>query len=132
MASNEIILDSTAFLVSETDLKGNVIFANDEFCHYAGYELEELIGKNHNLVRHPDMPKAAFKDLWDTVQSGKKWKGFVKNKAKGGRYYWVYATVFPFKSCDGKKGYISCRRSVSPAESKKYDLLYAEMRKGER
>ena len=130
--NNEIILDPKAFLVSETDSKGILTFANDDFCKYAEYDLEELVNINHNIVRHPDMPKAAFKDLWDTIQSGKKWRGFVKNKTKSGGYYWVYATVFPFTSCDGSKGYISCRRSVSKEESQKYELLYAKMRREER
>ena len=125
---NEIELDTKAFLVSETDERGVIRFANDEFCKYAGYTVEELIGKPHNIVRHPDMPKAAFKDLWDTIKSGKRWRGFVKNRAKDGRYYWVYATVFPFVSCEGDKGYISCRRTVSQMEKEKYEKLYKEMR----
>ena len=130
--SGEIELDTRAFLVSETDEKGIINFANDEFCKYAGYSVEELIGKPHNIVRHPDMPRAAFKDLWDTIKSGKKWRGFVKNSAKNGRYYWVFATVYPFTNCDGEKGYISCRRVVSDMEKEKYDRLYKEMRAGER
>ncbi len=67
--SKEIVLDDYAFLVSETDEKGIIIFANDDFCKIAGYGIDELIGKPHNTVRHPDMPKAAFKDLWETVKS---------------------------------------------------------------
>jgi len=129
---NEILLDTRAFLVSETDAKGIITFANDEFCHYAGYTIDELIGKPHNKVRHPDMPRAAFKDLWDTIQSGKKWRGFVKNRAKDGRYYWVFATVYPFTNCDGKKGYISCRRKISDMETEKYTKLYKQMRAEER
>ena len=132
MANSEIILDSEAFLVSETDAKGIITFANDEFCEYAGYMLSELIGQPHSIVRHPDMPKVAFKDLWDTVNSDKKWKGFVKNLAKDGRYYWVYATVFPFTSCDGKKGFVSCRKKVSQAEAEKYTSLYKDMKSEER
>jgi len=128
---NEIVLDTKAFLVSETDEKGIIRFANDEFCKYAGYSLEELLGKPHNIVRHPDMPRAAFKDLWDTIKSGKRWRGFVKNRAKNGRYYWVFATVYPFTSCDGSKGYISCRRKISSMEKEKYEKLYKEMRAGE-
>lgn len=130
--TNEIILDTKAFLVSETDEKGIIKFANDEFCHYAGYALEELIGKPHNIVRHPDMPRVAFKDLWDTIKSGKRWRGFVKNKAKDGRYYWVFATVYPFESCDGSQGYISCRRKISDMEAEKYTALYKQMKAEER
>ena len=65
--AKETVLDEYAFLVSETDEKGNIKFANDDFCRVAGYELSELLGKPHNMVRHPDMPKAAFKSLWDTI-----------------------------------------------------------------
>lgn len=128
----EIQLDTKAFLVSETDTKGIIRFANDEFCHYAGYSVEELIGKPHNIVRHPDMPRAAFKDLWSTIKSGKRWRGFVKNRAKNGDYYWVFATVYPFTSCDGEAGYISCRRVISEMEKEKYEKLYRQMRAEER
>jgi aerotaxis receptor len=125
---DEIILNTKAFLVSETDDKGIIKFANDDYCKYAQYELHELLGKPHNIVRHQDMPAAAFKDLWDTIQSGQKWRGFVKNRAKSGKYYWVFATVYPFTSCDGTKGYISCRRKISEIEKNKYEARYATMR----
>lgn len=129
--NNELILADKSFLVSETDEKGIIKFANDEFCQYAEYSLEELVGQPHNLVRHPDMPKAAFKDLWETVKSGNKWTGFVKNTTKNGKFYWVYATVFPFTSSDKSKGFISCRRRASRKEVEKYEALYADMRKGD-
>ncbi len=128
---NELILDDKSFLVSETDERGIILFANDEFCHFAGYSLEELIGKPHNIVRHPDMPKAAFEDLWKAVQSNKRWRGFVKNKTKDGKYYWVFATVFPFTSSNGGRGYISCRRRASRKEVEKYEILYKKMRQEE-
>ena len=126
--STELKLDLDSFLLSETDEKGIIRFANDEFCKFAEYSLEELIGKPHNIVRHSDMPKAAFEDLWKTIQSGKPWKGFVKNKTKSGKFYWVFATVFPFKSCDGSQGYISCRRMASQEEINKYENIYKSMR----
>ena len=128
MGYKELKLSLDSFLLSETDEKGIIRFANDEFCKFAGYTLEELIGKPHNIVRHSDMPKAAFEDLWKTVQSGKPWKGFVKNKTKQGDYYWVFATVFPFISCDGSKGYISCRRMASQNEIDKYEKIYKNMK----
>jgi len=128
MSSQELKLDLNSFLLSETDEKGIIRFANDEFCKFAGYKLEELIGQPHNLVRHPDMPKAAFEGLWNTVKSGKPWKGFVKNKTKQGDFYWVFATVFPFISCDGSKGYISCRRMASQNEINKYTAIYKNMK----
>jgi aerotaxis receptor len=133
MASGEeIVLDEYAFLVSETDEKGKIRFANDDFCKIAGYSVDELIGKPHNIVRHPDMPKAAFKDLWDTIQKGDIWTGYVKNKTKDGGYYWVYATVYPFESCDGSKGYLSCRRKPSREEIEEHEVLYKELIAAER
>ena len=74
-------------LVSTTDLNGIITYANPEFCEVAGYSLEELIGQHHNVVRHPDMPKAAFKDLWEKLKRGDSWRGMVKNRCKNGDYY---------------------------------------------
>lgn len=128
MGKKEIMLSLESFLLSETDEKGFIRYANDEFCEISGFSLEELIGKPHNIVRSPDMPKAAFEDLWKTVKSGKPWKGFVKNNTKSGDYYWVFATVFPFNSCDGSKGYLSCRRAASRSEIEKYENIYKNMK----
>ncbi|MCK9337409.1 MAG: PAS domain-containing protein [Arcobacteraceae bacterium] len=125
--SQEIILNDYAFLVSETDEKGIINFANDDFCKIAGYELEEIIGKHHNIVRHPDMPKNAFSELWDTIKRANIWTGYVKNKCKNGDYYWVYATVYPFENCKGQKGYISCRRKASREEIMTYENKYQRM-----
>ncbi|MFZ2891461.1 PAS domain-containing protein [Sulfuricurvum sp.] len=125
----EEILKDTDFLVSQTDSKGKILFANEDFCKIAGYTLEELIGKPHSMVRHPDMPKAAFKDLWDTVQRGKVWKGYVKNATKEGGFYWVFATVYPNIECsDNEGGYLSCRRKPSRDEIKAAENLYRTMR----
>lgn len=124
----ETVLDQFAFLVSETDEKGIIRFANDDFCKIAEYELEELLGRPHNMIRHKDMPKAAFKDLWTTVKSGNIWTGYVKNTTKSGGYYWVYATVYPFESSDGSSGYLSCRRMATRSEIEEHEKLYKEMR----
>ena len=123
-AGKEIVLDKSAFLVSETDEKGIIRFANDTFCKIAGYTLDELIGQPHNIVRNKEMPKKAFKSLWETVQNGDIWTGYVKNATKDGNYYWVYATVYPFKSCNGSKGYLSCRRKPSEKEIEEIEKLY--------
>ncbi|MDD2697497.1 MAG: PAS domain-containing protein [Arcobacteraceae bacterium] len=124
MALNqETILSDDAFLVSETDAKGMIRFANKEFCNIAEYSLEELMGKNHNIVRHKDMPKAAFKDLWDTVKSGKVWQGYVKNGTKSGGFYWVFAT----KNEKNEQCYLSCRRKPSREDVLKYGDLYKTM-----
>ena len=120
----EMILDDFAFLVSETDEKGNILFANDDFCKLAEYTVDELIGKPHNIVRHKDMPKAAFKDLWETVKKDQVWSGFVKNATKSGNYYWVFATVFPTITSDGKKGFLSCRRKATIPEINEHISIY--------
>ncbi|RXJ98429.1 PAS sensor domain-containing protein [Arcobacter sp. CECT 8986] len=120
----ETVLDEYAFLVSETDKKGIITFANDDFCRIAEFKLDELIGKPHNIVRHPSMPKKAFKDLWETVKKGEIWTGYVKNATKSGGFYWVFATVYPFESCDGSQGYLSCRRRASQEEITQVEELY--------
>jgi aerotaxis receptor len=130
--SRETVLDKNAFLVSETDAKGIIKFANEDFCKIAGYSLKELVGNPHNMVRHKDMPKKAFKSLWDTVQKDEVWTGYVKNATKEGGYYWVFATVYPFESCDGSKGYLSCRRKPTSEEIEKIEKVYAEWIKEER
>ena len=125
----EYKLKSDDFLVSQTDEKGIIIFANDDFCKIAGYSLDELVGKPHNIVRHPDMPKAAFKDLWETVKSGKTWNGYVKNKTKDDGYYWVYATVYPtYNKASNKMTYMSCRRMPSAQEIQEAQELYKSLR----
>ncbi len=124
-------LNDLSFLISQTDAKGKIIFANDDFCDIAGYEVGELIGKPHSIIRHKDMPKAAFKDLWDTIQRGETWTGYVKNAAKNGDYYWVFATVYPL-DVKGERTYLSCRRKAAQKEIDKHAELYKKMIKEEK
>ncbi len=126
-AGKETVLNDNAFLVSETDAKGHILFANKQFCDVAEYDEEELLGKPHNIVRHADMPKIAFKDLWETVQRGEVWQGFVKNKTKSGGFYWVLATVYPYKNDKDEQCYMSCRRKPTRQEIEKYTALYKTM-----
>ena len=111
---NEVKMPQEMIIVTETDAKGIIKFANEDFCKIAGYSLEELVGQPHNMVRHNEMPKAAFEDLWKTIQKGNIWKGIVKNKTKNGDYYWVNATAYPSKNPNGELRYISVR--VKPTE----------------
>jgi aerotaxis receptor len=119
--NNEVKLPKDMMIVSETDEKGIIVYANDDFCKIAGFSREELIGKAHNMVRHNDMPKAAFEDLWKTIKSGNIWHGIVKNNTKDGNYYWVNATAYPSKTVDGKVRYISVR--VKPTEEEILNAL---------
>lgn len=125
----EYKLQANDFLVSQTDEKGRILFANDDFCKIAGYTLDELMGQPHNIVRHPDMPQAAFKSLWDTVSRNKVWDGYVKNMTKDGGYYWVYATVYPmYDEVRKENTYLSCRRQPSPLEIEEAQELYKTLR----
>ena len=130
-AGQETVLDDYAFLVSETDSKGIIKFANNDFCKIAEFTLDELLDQPHSMVRHRDMPRKAFKSLWDTVQKGQIWTGYVKNSTKSGGYYWVYATVYPFESCDGSQGFMSCRRNASKQEIAAAEDLYKQWNKEE-
>lgn len=110
-------------LVSKTDLRGIITYANKQFCDKAQYTEEELIGKPHNIVRHPDMPKEAFKDLWETISAKKIWKGIVKNKAKDGSEYWVAATVSPLLDIYGNViEYMSVRTDITELQNTKEQL----------
>jgi len=121
----EYVLKNDDFLVSQTDEKGVIIFANDNFCKIAGYHIDELVGQSHSIVRHNDMPKVAFKDLWSTVKKGDTWSGYVKNSTKDGGFYWVFATVFPKYDPKTKaRSYISCRRKPSKKEIEDAQNLY--------
>lgn len=121
----EYQLKSDDFLVSQTDEKGVILFANDDFCKIAGYPIEELVGQHHSIVRHRDMPKAAFQGLWDAIKNDEIWTGYVKNSTKSGGFYWVFATVFPkYDSVTNQKSYISCRRKPSKQEIQEAQDLY--------
>lgn len=109
----EVPFPEGRLIVSRTDLNGLLTHANDAFVELSGWEREELIGMPHHILRHPDMPKAAFKGLWDTVAAGQKWHGYVKNLRKDGAYYWVYATAVPNIRNGQIAGYTSVRRKPS-------------------
>jgi len=114
-------------IISSTDLKGIITYANRKFCEISGYTKDELVGKNHNIVRHPDMPKTAFKEVWNTLKSGKAWTGIIKNLRKDGKYYWVYSHICPIMSDGELTGYSAARRPASPTEIKESISLYKEL-----
>ncbi|GAA0310413.1 PAS domain-containing protein [Psychrobacter aestuarii] len=114
-------------IVSRTDLDGTITHVNDAFVEISGYTEDELIGKPHYILRHPDMPKAAYSDLWQTVESGNKWHGYVKNLCKDGSHYWVYATVVPNVRRGETVGYTSVRRKPSRSKIEAAIAQYADM-----
>jgi len=108
LAQSQII--NSVAIVSKTDVQGNITYVNDEFCKWSKYSREEVMGKNHRILRHPDMPAEAFDDLWQTISSGRIWRGEVKNLAKDGSFYWVDAIIAPVLDKSGKpKEYIAQR-----------------------
>lgn len=114
-------------IVSRTDTDGIIRQCNQSFVDMSGYTEAEIIGQPHCLLRHPDMPAAAFKDLWETVQAGRQWHGYVKNLRKDGGHYWVYATVVP-NVRDGKiVGYTSVRREPSREKVLEAEAQYRSM-----
>ena len=121
------VLYNDLYLLSETDEKGIVEYASDSFLKIANLRREELIGQPHNLVRHQDMPRVAFKSLWDDVQSKGFWTGIVKNARKGGGHYWVYATVLRSVDKNGNTKYVSIRVKPSREDIKKAQELYATL-----
>jgi aerotaxis receptor len=117
-------------IISRTDLNGIITYANDTFCEISGYTQEELIGKPHNIVRHPDMPTAAFSDLWQTIQNKQQWKGIVKNLRKDKGYYWVEAIVSGVYKNGVLVEYKSLRTPINYAIKLEYQKLYDKMREG--
>ena len=104
-------------ITSTTNLKGIITDASEAFCKISGYSKEELLGQNHNIVRHPDMPKAIFKEVWETIASTKEWTGIVKNLRKDGLYYWVYSHISPIVNDNNiVMGYTAVRRPASENE----------------
>lgn len=122
----EIKLSPEDCIISETDERGVITYANDKFCEFAGYTLEELEGKPHSIIRHPDMPSWAFEWLWKTIPEGNVWRGFVKNLSKNGDFYWVYATAFKTILPNGEVRYTSVRVAPTQIEIDFYEKLYKE------
>ncbi len=115
------------YIVSKTDLKGAITYANDAFTEISGFTRDELIGKNHNMVRHPDVPPQAFENLWRNLKAGNPWRGIVKNRCKNGDYYWVDAFVSPIRRNGEITGYMSVRRQPKREDIQAAEALYREL-----
>ena len=129
----EKVMRENDFIVSKTDPKGRITYGNQIFIEFSGYTEKELLGAQHNIIRHPDMPRAVFKLLWDTISQGKEIFAFVKNMSKDGSFYWVYANVTPDYDQNHKiSGYFSVRRKPNPEAVKAVSGLYAQMLEAEK
>lgn len=126
--NTEVQLADGEFIVSKTDTKGRITYCNRTFMRIAGYSEKELLHSQHNIVRHPDMPRGVFRFLWDTIASGQEFFGYVKNLTADGSYYWVFANVTPDYDRDGQlKGYYSVRRKPKASAIAAVEPLYREM-----
>jgi PAS domain S-box-containing protein len=131
--NREIVMRDDDFIVSKTDTVGKITYCNPVFIEFSGYRESELLGQQHNIVRHPDMPRAVFNLLWKTIRSGEEFFGYVKNLSKDGSFYWVYATVTPsYKvgtSPNNREivGYFSVRRKPNKIKQKIAEDLYRDM-----
>ena len=127
VTQEETAFPAGCLIVSQTDINGIITEANDSFIKMSGYNREEIIGSPHAILRHPDMPAAAFADLWQTLQAGKKWYGYVKNLRKDGGFYWVYATAIPNVRDGVVKWRCLNRREQSKGITEECKKLYSEM-----
>lgn len=116
------------YIISETDDKGLITYVNDVFCEIAGYSEAELIGQPHNIIRHPDMPRVAFADLWDKIKSRGFWTGYVKNKRRDGGFYWVFATVLRHIEPDGTVSFLSVRTVPRKDKVKEMEAAYKALK----
>lgn len=130
VTQREYVLDDEHFLITRTDLKGRITYANPDFVEVSGFSREELIGSAHNIVRHPDMPESIYKDFWDTLERGESWRGIIKNRRKDGDHYWVEANASPILEDGEVKGYASVRLKPRPEDVERADRAYALMREG--
>ena len=128
--TNEVLLSDDSMIVSKTDLKGTITMVNAEFVKISGFAEAELIGKNHNIVRHSDMPPIAFQGLWDDISAGKPWTGLVKNRCKNGDFYWVRANVTPIIKNGRVVEYMSVRSKPGRAEVEEAGKLYQQINNG--
>ncbi|MDU4066163.1 MAG: methyl-accepting chemotaxis protein [Enterobacter asburiae] len=130
VTQNEYPLDDDTTLMSTTDVHSYITHANDTFVQVSGYQLDELTGQPHNMVRHPDMPKAAFADMWYTLQQGEPWSGIVKNRRKNGDHYWVRANAVPMVRQGQVTGYMSIRAKATAEEIAAVEPLYRALNDG--
>lgn len=129
--SQEYLLPADTVILSTANLQGDIVSCNKGFIEASGYTEKEILGKPHGVLRHPDMPKEAFKDLWDTIEDGRPWFGLVKNMRKDGRHYWVAANASPIYTNDQISGYVSVRYPATAEQKALGERLYAEIRSGQ-
>jgi len=129
----EQVFDNEWVLVSQTDLDGNILYANKKFREVSGYSYEELVGNPHSIIRHPDMPKALFVKMWETIQSGQVFNTTIKNLCKNGKYYWIDLEILPIKDENGNlENYMAAAAASSRKNIEETEELYRQMKESEK
>jgi PAS domain S-box-containing protein len=130
-SNQEVFMQDNDFLVTKTDLDSRIIYANSAFCEQSGFSEQELIGHYHNVVRHQDMPRGIYNLMWEHLQSGQEFFGYIKNVTKDGSSYWTLANVAPYFDEDTMLGYCSVRRAPTKTAIEKIVPLYKKMKQAE-
>ncbi len=128
VTNKELVMTKSSILVTRTDLQGKITYANDDFLKISGYSRDEIIGKDHNIIRHPDMPPEAFEDLWTSIKTMSPWAGVIKNRAKNGDFYWVHANVVPQFEQGKLVGFMSVRYAPKKNELEEAIALYENIK----
>lgn len=129
----ERLLREGEYIISTTDTSGRITSANAVLMDYSGYTAQELLGNQHNIVRHPDMPRSVFWLAWETIRGGEDFHGYIKNLSRDGRHYWVHAHIAPVHDAQGEPtGYRSVRRKPKQAAVESVAVLYTRMREAEK
>lgn len=117
-----------SIIISQTDLLGNITYANRKFSEVSGYNVKEVVGSSHNIIRHPQMPKAVFEKMWNTISAGHTWNGALKNMRKDGRYYWVATEILPIEDDERNiTGYIASSKAASRKSIEENEATYTKM-----
>ena len=117
-----------SIIISQTDLLGDIVYANRKFCEVSGYKIDELIGGSHSIIRHPQMPRAVYEKMWNTISAGHTWNGLLKNMRKDGMFYWVDTEILPIEDENHNlTGYIASRKPASRKSIEENDATYQQM-----
>ena len=128
--TDEEYIIAEGVIVSQTDTKGEITYANRLFCKVSGYAVDELLGQPHSIIRHPEMPSAVFSKMWETIKGGQAWNGLVKNLRKDGGFYWVETEILPIRAEDENgtiTGYIAARKAASRKDIQENEAIYKKM-----
>lgn len=130
VTAKEVVLPKGQHIVSKTDLAGTITYVNNAFIAVSGFSVEELVGQNHNIVRHPDVPAEIFHAMWQKICDGEIWQGILKNRCKNGDYYWVDAFIVPIRDHERQVvGYMSVRREPSRQQVRQTQALFRQLRR---